>query len=62
MKNKNNNFFSRGGVDQIDKRPTVTIFVPEEGKEDELPHQRPVASQVLKREVRKVVRSKYQRE
>jgi hypothetical protein len=61
MKNKNKNFFSRGGVDQIDKRPTVTVFIPEEGKEEELPDRRPVASQVLKRERPKVVRSKYQR-
>ena len=61
MKARHHTYFSRGGVNQIDKRPTVTLFVPEEGKEEELPDRRPVASQVLKRERPKVVRSKYQR-
>ena len=61
MKNKHKNFFSRGGVDQIDHRPTVTIFVPEQSEAEEMPDQRPVAAQVLKRERPKVVRSKYQR-
>jgi len=61
MKARHHTFFSRGGVDQLDKRPTVTIFVPEQPHVEEMPDQRPVASQVLKRERPKVVRSKYQR-
>lgn len=61
MKPRNHNFFSRGGVNQIDKRPTVTLFVPDQPQQEQVPDQRPVSSQVLKRERPKVVRSKYQR-
>lgn len=61
MKARHHTFFSRGGVDQIDRRPNVTIFIPEQPPQEDMPDQRPVASQVLKREKPKVVRSKYQR-
>lgn len=61
MKARHHTFFSRGGVDQIDRRSTVTVFIPEQAHQEEMPDQRPVASQVLKREKPKVVRSKYQR-
>lgn len=61
MKARHHTFFSRGGVDQIDRRPMVTVFIPEQHEQEDVPDQRPVASQVLKRERPKVVRSKYQR-
>jgi hypothetical protein len=52
--------FTRGGVNQI--RPSPVLFIPDEGKqEEEQTPQRTLASQVLKREKQKIVRSKYQR-
>ena len=59
MKSSQHNYFSRGGVNQVDRRP-VTVFVPDDKKEEEAP-QGSMAAQVLKREKPKVVRSKYQR-
>ena len=62
MKAHHHTHFTRGGVNQIDQRPTVTLFIPEgsENKE-EMPDHRPVSAQVLKREKPKAIRSKYQR-
>ena len=60
MKATHQTNFTRGGVNQI--RPSPVLFIPDQGKQEEEPTpQQNLASQVLKKEKQKVVRSKYQR-